>query len=174
MGVPLNAPTRSFFACDDVEFHPTEVMEDADGSLLVIETGGWYRQCCPSSTFYRPDVDGAIYRIRKVDGPRVEDPRGQRIDWTNLSSEDLVGYLDDPRPFVRRRAVDQLVIRGEQGLAAPSHPLASAKNEQARLSGVWAAAQSLAQFPASFSCKDSRRCIVHRPPGCVEFVESTP
>ncbi|MEE8245521.1 MAG: PVC-type heme-binding CxxCH protein, partial [Pseudomonadales bacterium] len=39
-GATFKAQDEDFLGCDDVEFHPTDVLEDADGSLLVIETGG--------------------------------------------------------------------------------------------------------------------------------------
>ena len=52
-----------------------------DGSLLVIDTGGWYKLCCPTSQLWKPDVLGAIYRVRRVDAASVKDPRGLGIDW---------------------------------------------------------------------------------------------
>lgn len=53
-------------ATEDVDFHPTDVLEDADGSVLVIDTGGWYKLCCPTAQLAKPDVLGGIYRIRKA------------------------------------------------------------------------------------------------------------
>jgi putative heme-binding domain-containing protein len=47
------------------------VLPDADGSLLVVDTGGWYKLCCPSSQLAKPDVLGAIYRVRKVGAPKL-------------------------------------------------------------------------------------------------------
>jgi putative membrane-bound dehydrogenase-like protein len=54
-----------FLTSDSTDFHPTDVIEDRDGSLLVVDTGGWYKLCCPTSQLHKPDVLGAIYRIRK-------------------------------------------------------------------------------------------------------------
>ena len=51
---------------DNIDFHPTDVIEDADGSLLIVDTGGWYKLCCPTSQLVKPDVTGAIYRVKKV------------------------------------------------------------------------------------------------------------
>ena len=51
-------------------------MQDADGSLLVIDTGGWFFQRCPTSRIARPEVLGAIYPVRKIDDTPVEDARG--------------------------------------------------------------------------------------------------
>lgn len=55
-----------FVTSDDVDFHPTDVIEDADGSLLVVDTGGWYKLCCPSSQLVKADVLGGIYRVKKI------------------------------------------------------------------------------------------------------------
>lgn len=48
--------------------HLTDVLEDRDGSLLVVDTGGWFRIGCPSSLMAKPEVPGAIYRIRPPAG----------------------------------------------------------------------------------------------------------
>ena len=53
----------------DLDFHPTDVLEDADGSLLVVDTGGWYKLCCPTSQLHKPDVLGGVYRVRRQGAP---------------------------------------------------------------------------------------------------------
>ena len=55
------------------------MFEDADGSLLVIDTGGWFRIGCPTSQIAKPDVLGGIYRIRPQDG-REAGRRSARSD----------------------------------------------------------------------------------------------
>lgn len=89
---------------DDVDFHPTDVLMDADGSLLVVDTGGWYKLCCPTSQLWKPDVLGGIYRVRRNDAPKVEDPRGLKIDWAKQNVPQLWNLLGDARPAVRLRA----------------------------------------------------------------------
>src|SRR5205085_1080670 len=103
---------EDFLVSDNRDFHPTDVMEDADGSLLVIDTGGWYKLCCPSSQLHKPDILGGIYRIRKTGAPVVQDPRGLKVAWDKASSEEIAGMLGDPRPAVRRRAIQTLAGRG--------------------------------------------------------------
>ena len=95
---------EDFVVSSNLDFHPTDVLEDADGSLLVVDTGGWYKLCCPTSQLHKPDVLGAIYRVRRKDAPRPEDPRGLRLAWSKLTAGELAVLLDDPRPAVRRRA----------------------------------------------------------------------
>lgn len=55
-----------FVLSEDVDFRPTDVLEDADGSLLIVDTGGWYKLCCPTAQLAKPDVLGGIYRVRKT------------------------------------------------------------------------------------------------------------
>jgi len=141
-GATYQASNEDFLACDSLDFHPTDVLEDADGSLLVIETGGWYRRCCPSSNFYSPEVKGAIYRVRREGAPRIADPRGLRLDWERLANHELTGLLGDVRPAVRRRAIQALAKRGKAAVPALTAALDSSRQPAAvRLEAVWAAAR---------------------------------
>lgn len=51
-------------AWDHPDVHPTDVVQASDGSLLVVDTGGWFRIGCPVSQVARPEAKGAIYRLR--------------------------------------------------------------------------------------------------------------
>ena len=62
-GSTFTTEDSDFVSAADFDFHPTDVLEDADGSLLVVDTGGWYKLCCPSSQLVKPDVLGGIYRV---------------------------------------------------------------------------------------------------------------
>lgn len=114
-------PAGSSFASEDsdfvtsehVDFHPTDVLMDADGSLLIVDTGGWYKLCCPTSQLWKPDVLGGIYRVRRDDAARPADPRGRQIDWSFASIEQLWALLADARPAVRHRATHEFVHRAE-------------------------------------------------------------
>jgi len=124
------------------DFHPTDVLEDADGSVLVLDTGGWYKLCCPTSQIGKPDVLGAIYRVRKIDAPRLDDPRGLRFDWSAMKPDDLARHLDDPRPAIRRRAIDEF---GQRDRAASRSlgdalmtTLRSGRSVDARRNTAWA------------------------------------
>ncbi len=78
-GTTLTTTDSDFVTSDNRDFHPTDVIEDGAGGLLIIDTGGWYKLCCPSSVTEKKDVLGGIYRVRKTDGakheakPRFED-----------------------------------------------------------------------------------------------------
>ena len=96
---------------DNVDFHPTDVLEDADGSLLVVDTGGWYKLCCPTSQLWKPDVLGGIYRVRKTGAKSPADPRGRQIDWPHQTLEQLWALHADNRQAVRLRASREFVHR---------------------------------------------------------------
>jgi len=137
-GATFKTKDTDFLVSNSADFHPTDVIEDADGSLIVIDTGGWYKLCCPTSQLSKPDVLGAIYRIRRRDATRPEDPRGLSVAWDKLRPEDGVRLLDDPRPAVRKRAIHELSKLGQSAL--PSLAEALKKNDSAlvRRNAVWA------------------------------------
>lgn len=107
-GSSNSAETSALLESDQTDFHPTDVIEDADGSLLVADTGSWYMICCPTSKIAKPDILGAIYRIqKKSSNPTshpVADPRGLKLDW----DQPQVGWLSDERPAVVERSIDAL------------------------------------------------------------------
>ena len=127
---------EDFVACDHPDFHPTDVFEDADGSLLVVDTGGWYKVCCPTSQLAKPDVLGAIYRLRKVGAKRPDDPLGSAFAWDSQSVDQLVGLLGDERQFVRERAAKALRASGQSAVAALSGAL-NHHDPAIRLRTVW-------------------------------------
>ncbi len=120
-GATFDCATTDFVVSNNLDFHPTDVLEDADGSLLIVDTGGWYKLCCPTSQLSKPDVLGAIYRVRKAEGggrkaERIADPFGRRIDWRNHTPDELAKLLIDQRTFVRKRAANMLAKHGVEGL----------------------------------------------------------
>ncbi|MBN9121352.1 MAG: c-type cytochrome [Planctomycetes bacterium] len=115
-GSTYETKDSDFVVSDNIDFHPTDVIEDADGSLLVVDTGGWYKLCCPTSQLVKPDVSGAIYRVKRTGARKVDDPRGLKIGWAKSDVGDLADLLDDPRPAVRVRATEALIARGETGI----------------------------------------------------------
>jgi putative membrane-bound dehydrogenase-like protein len=137
-GATFTSQDSDFLASSDADFHPTDVLEDADGSLVVIDTGAWYKLCCPTSQLAKPDVLGAIYRIRRKNGPRVEDPRGLKLEWSTMKAGGLVKLLDDPRPAVRNRAIESLGKLGEAAVVDLAATLGTSSSVEARRNAVWA------------------------------------
>lgn len=102
-GAGFHVTHEDFLTCDDPDFHPTDILEDADGNLLVIDTGGWFRIGCPNSQIAKPDVKGAIYRVRRSDAARHADVRdtiqreqGSAAD-PRLAAMRLAALMRDPQ-----------------------------------------------------------------------------
>jgi putative membrane-bound dehydrogenase-like protein len=127
-----------FFASDHPDVHPTDVIEDADGSLIVIDTGGWYKVCCPTSQLAKPEVLGAVYRVRKTGAPQVADPRGLQIAWAKQTPADLAKLLADPRYFVQQRAIAVAGQQGKSAIAALTKVIDSNASTVAKQNAVWA------------------------------------
>ena len=93
-GATFTTKDEDFVASPDLDFHPTDVLEDADGSLVVVDTGGWYKLCCPTSQLHKPDVLGGIYRVRRQGMPRVDDPWGNKLWERARDLKTPVGFED--------------------------------------------------------------------------------
>ena len=51
---------EDFLSSSSIDFHPTDILEDADGSLILLATGGWLSWGCPFSKIAKPEIKGAI------------------------------------------------------------------------------------------------------------------
>lgn len=116
-GSTFTADFHEFLHCDDGDFHPTDVLEDADGSLLVLNTGAWFLNGCPTSRVAKPEIHGGVYRIKKVGGTVLDDPRGKKLELAKQEPVDWVKRLVDPRPVVREHAIELLGQQQEDPLA---------------------------------------------------------
>lgn len=117
-GATFRTEDTDFVTSDDPDFHPTDVMEDADGSLVFLDTGGWYVDACPLSKYAKAERRGAVYRIRKAGVAKVEDPHGVNLKLETLPSVELAQLLADARPAVRDRSLELLVTKGEASVPA--------------------------------------------------------
>lgn len=142
-GSTFSVTEREFLSCSNRDFHPTDVIEDADGSLLVVDTGGWFYRGCPTSQSAKPDVLGGIYRVRRDGMTTVPDPRGNRIDWPGRSISQLLQDLKDTRFAVREKAIQECVRRGES-LVNPLVSTAKSADLFARRNAVWALTRIIA------------------------------
>jgi len=131
-GATFTTKDEDFVTSPDLDFHPTDVLEDADGSLIVVDTGGWYKLCCPTSQLHKPDVLGGIYRIKPIH--RVKhagefrdfDPWGQML-WqrqedhrTAMNFNDYVKLLGSPQPAWRRHVIEDLSRPERAALVLPT------------------------------------------------------
>ena len=135
-GATFVTEDADFLVSESRDFHPTDVMEDADGSLLVVDTGAWYKLCCPTAQLTKPDVLGAIYRVRRTGAVPLPDPLGKEFDWVSSRPASLVSLLDDSRPAVRRRAIR--VLASGSAVSELAQAVASNPSTEVRRNAVWA------------------------------------
>jgi putative membrane-bound dehydrogenase-like protein len=137
-GATFRTEDSDFITSTDPDFHPTDILEDADGSLILLETGGWYVDACPLSKIHKGEKRGAIYRIRKTAAPPVDDPRGDNLKLESLSSVELANLLEDARPAVRDRSLELLVAGGEKSIAALKQVREQSNQAEVRCVAVFA------------------------------------
>lgn len=140
-GATFRTEDEDFLVSTNPDFFPTDVLEDADGSLLVSDTGAWYVDACPISRVARPNIKGAIYRVRKEDSAKTADPWGHSLNWNGLNGKELVSRLDDARPRVRKRALNEVVAVGTSIIPNLSDSFRAAANPRTRLLALTALRQ---------------------------------
>ena len=108
-GSSYSSENVDFVTSENPDFHPSDVLEAPDGSLIVVDTGAWYVQHCPTGKIRNSRALGGIYRVRaatpKPGGKRAEPARIP----VGLSSELLQKWLPDPaasRALARLRRPD--------------------------------------------------------------------
>jgi putative membrane-bound dehydrogenase-like protein len=137
-GASFRTEDELFLWTGNEDFHPTDVLEAGDGSLLVVETGGWFIKGCPLSQVSKPQLKGSIYRIRPVDAAETEDPYGNKIAWETLEAGRLTALMEDPRPFVNDRAAEALIDRGAGAIDGLTDLLHTSSSADARARAVFA------------------------------------
>jgi putative membrane-bound dehydrogenase-like protein len=168
-GATFTSHDSDFVVSNSRDFHPTDVVEDADGSLLVLDTGAWYKLCCPTSQLAAPEVLGAIYRVRRQGAARPDDPRGRNLAWRAMSPPDLARLLDDVRPSVVNRAMQELAALASGAVSvlddvlktsafAPSAVRRDRPSADARRNAVWA----LTRIPTT-AARESVRFALNDP-----------
>lgn len=129
---------KDFVTSSDYDVHLTDVLEDADGSLLFVDMGAWFNYGCPTSKIAKPEVKGAIYRVRRHAAAKIDDPRGWSLKLADRSAAELTKFLDDPRPVVRDQAVEQLGKRGSDAVEPLAAILRQVPSTEARRNAIWA------------------------------------
>ncbi|MEO8269732.1 MAG: hypothetical protein ABI557_08430, partial [Aureliella sp.] len=114
-GASYTTDNRDLVVADRIDFHPTDVLEDADGSLLIVDTGGWYDLCCPSSRVDQKTAAGGIYRLSPTASSNsdrqfiVRETNAEAEQSTVIDPAVIAQNLIDVRPWVARRAQLQLL-----------------------------------------------------------------
>lgn len=113
---------EDFLVSSDKDFHPTDVLQAPDGSLLVINTGGWFRIGCPQSGVAKSHIQGGIYRIRRThlpgltrDATKTNDEKDIERVWqlrrqgSNESLDELGERLETGSPRIRQTVARSLL-----------------------------------------------------------------
>ncbi len=167
-GASFVSSDSDFVVSSNRDFHPTDVLDAADGTLLIVDTGGWYKLCCPTSQLWKPDILGAVYRVKRTsDSPR-NDPRGLTLNWSTPTTGHLVKRLDDERIAVRRRAVQLLGKMGPDALPEIAIAAWTGSTPELRRNAVWAAtriddpaARDVVRGALADSDPLVRQCAIH-------------
>ena len=142
-GATYKATENEFLKLQDADIHLTDVMEAQDGSLLVVNTGGWFRIGCPSSLMAKPDIAGAIYRVKATQSP----PRNVVTPVFHVPTDDkeILAMLSSTDPMAQRRACEAASAAGKASpeVIAELKKLLSAKLDPALEHSVLHAAQML-------------------------------
>ncbi len=139
-GSTFRAQNFDFVTTDDPDFHPSDVLEAADGSLIVIDTGSWYVHHCPTGQIRKTHAPGGIYRVKPTQPVPLADPWGLKVDCAHATAEQLVALLRDRRPFVRDRAQRNLAARGKETVAVLASILDNSGDVSVKQRAIWALA----------------------------------
>lgn len=133
------ADTRTIFRALKPDTHLTDVLEDRNGDLLVIDTGGWFRIGCPTSQIAKPEIAGTIYRISKSGKP-YQAP--SYPNWEKLTAEAVSHFLGAPEDWLRERAITELAVRGAPAMPELDRILTGGNSDaMSRVNAVWTLAR---------------------------------
>jgi putative heme-binding domain-containing protein len=139
-GSTFRAEDVDFLTCTAHDVRLTDVLEDADGSVLFLDMGAWFTYGFPGNPPPKPAALGAIYRVRRIGAQRVVDPRGLALRVEQRPPGDAIALLGDRRPVVCDRAVERLAKLGAAAVPALLQVLKapSTHSAQVRRGVVWA------------------------------------
>jgi putative heme-binding domain-containing protein len=137
------------------------VLEDIDGSFLVVDTGGWYDLCCPSSGNEERIATGGIYRLRSKNqsSGSNESKSGLATQWREIDrliESSPVDALTHRNSRIRSHAEMTLFPPGKKADARLLKDLEKSLTDEslsidARKGAFWALAKSLAASPLQLS-----------------------
>jgi putative heme-binding domain-containing protein len=107
-GSTFRAQDHDFLTSTTHDLRLTDVFEDADGSILFVDMGAWFTYGFPGNPPAKPDVLGAIYRIRRKGEPTVAHGSGDVSGFSRGTADELLPLLSDARPMVQDHAIARL------------------------------------------------------------------
>lgn len=137
-GAGYRSTDQVLLESDQVDFHPTDILEDESGDLLIVDTGGWYDLCCPTSLGDQKVARGGIYRLRRSGNEKTKLPKPATIDWKEVSPRLCVELLNDTRPWIRTRAALRISELGDQALPEIEVALSENQDLPSSMDLIWA------------------------------------
>ena len=112
-GATYKTAENEFLKIQNPDVHLTDVIVDRDGSLIVLNTGGWFRIGCPSSLMAKPDMLGSVFRIRGPQRPQVVAAQAEdwKADWKLATAEEIKEQLQSENPRALLHALSALAMR---------------------------------------------------------------
>ncbi|HQR05443.1 MAG TPA: HEAT repeat domain-containing protein [Gemmatales bacterium] len=97
-GASFTLKSEPFLTCTHPDFHPTQILQGPDGNMILVDTGGWFRNGCPTSQISKPNVEGGIYRIKRKREPQSGNPvQIDTITTIHKPEEQLSNFWADAR-----------------------------------------------------------------------------
>lgn len=84
------------------------------------------------------DVQGGIYRIRKMGSAKISDPWGLKLNLNSMTISELVDATKDLRKAVCDRAIELLISKGEVAVLPITNSLLNSASEEMRAAGIFA------------------------------------
>jgi putative membrane-bound dehydrogenase-like protein len=148
-----------FLTSEDPDFHPSDVIEDADGSLLIVDTGAWYVHHCPTGRIREAPATGGVWRVRWREAKRGaitrKLPRTMPVD---------VNLLSSPDPEVVASTARRLGALGDAKSARAIEPLLAHSAPHVR----FAAAEALSECGTRESVPALLRVFTNTPDAFLE------
>src|SRR5262249_17662783 len=139
-GSTFRSKDEPFLTTDDPDFHPSDVLEDADGTLRGTAPGWWSAPHPPPGSPRRGGGAGGMGRGGGAGTRPPADPWGLKEDWAGAAPDRLCRLLADPRPAVRDRVRRTLAARGKAAVAHLAAALEKASDTATRQQLLWALA----------------------------------
>jgi putative heme-binding domain-containing protein len=133
-GSTYTSEDQDFITAEDPDVHFSDVLEDHDGTLLLVDTGSWYIHHCPTGRIRQSPARGGIYRVSfGQPKPRV---------WTAATPErsNLQSALTAGKEADIGAAVRDLGRQGDSSAARELTPLLGSPSQHIRLAAVEALA----------------------------------
>jgi len=109
-GASFTLKSEPFLTCNHPDFHPTGLVNAPDGSMILVDTGGWFRNGCPTSQIAKPEVEGGLYRIRIKDPVPQPNSNRSTLDAVWALGRNLNDRLDPDTQLAIRKHLDSFIL----------------------------------------------------------------